>query len=335
MAAKAYEAAMTAQDKYKLGQRELDLLVKEGLIDQRAYTAAMSQLDQEVVKAATSVHKLQEEMQKMLERSTEASSGLKAWALQVQIAAAENGKFTFDILTSATNGAEDNAIKTFFDILEEQRNGQRKLIAELENMWSGYFKNLASMAIKNGMNQLLAPLLKPLTQGGQKTDSQTGATTNAGAGVFAKIFGGGAAKPAGAASGASMLTSAGTALSKAAVELMSAAASLRASGAAGSVSGGASSAASGASSAAGSFAEDTPMFAAGGDATPGSSFISGEAGAEKVDLDRSGGAHITPLGTMAGGATLTSISICGAPSSPTISCGAMKAWPQSAPAKAA
>jgi len=39
-----------------------------------------------------------------------------------------------------------------------------------------------------------------------------------------------------------------------------------------------------------------PFFAEGGDATPGSSFVSGESGAEQVDLDRSGGAHVTPLG---------------------------------------
>jgi hypothetical protein len=44
-----------------------------------------------------------------------------------------------------------------------------------------------------------------------------------------------------------------------------------------------------------------PAFASGGDATPGSSFISGEAGAEEVNLDGRGGAHITPLGVAGGG----------------------------------
>jgi hypothetical protein len=43
-------------------------------------------------------------------------------------------------------------------------------------------------------------------------------------------------------------------------------------------------------------------FANGGDATPGSRFISGESGAEEVDLDGRGGAHITPAsGATAGG----------------------------------
>jgi hypothetical protein len=39
-----------------------------------------------------------------------------------------------------------------------------------------------------------------------------------------------------------------------------------------------------------------PFFGNGGDASPGSTFISGEAGAEQVRLDGAGGAHITPLG---------------------------------------
>jgi hypothetical protein len=38
------------------------------------------------------------------------------------------------------------------------------------------------------------------------------------------------------------------------------------------------------------------MLAEGGDVSPGGSFISGEAGAERVDMSARGGAHITPLG---------------------------------------
>ena len=38
-----------------------------------------------------------------------------------------------------------------------------------------------------------------------------------------------------------------------------------------------------------------PGLAEGGDVSPGQSFISGEAGAERIDLER-GGAHVTPLG---------------------------------------
>jgi hypothetical protein len=54
-------------------------------------------------------------------------------------------------------------------------------------------------------------------------------------------------------------------------------------------------------------------MAEGGDATPGSSFISGEAGMERVDLTRSGGARITPLGgSMGGGDTHNNYDLRGA-----------------------
>ena len=304
MAAQAYDAAMTAQDKYALGKRELDLLVQQGLINQQAYTAAMSQLDQAMVKASSSAHRLQEELQKMLERSDEGAAGLKAWALQMQIAAAENGKFVDSMMTAAVGGAEDNAINSFFAVLEEQRNGQRKLIADLENMWSSYFKHLASMAMKHAMDQMIAPLLKPITQGqqgqpqqdqqtGAQTSAPTAAATNAGASIFSKIFGGGlkpVATPnagtngaASLASAASQLSNAGTLLDRSANALTSAASALRASASAGSGGGGGGDddSDSGIASSIGSVAGSAmQQFAAGGDATPGSSFISGEAGAE-------------------------------------------------------
>jgi hypothetical protein len=60
----------------------------------------------------------------------------------------------------------------------------------------------------------------------------------------------------------------------------------------------------------GGMAGDIPLMAEGGDVTPGSSFISGEAGAERVDLTR-GGAHITPLGG-AGGSTVHNYDLRGA-----------------------
>jgi hypothetical protein len=296
MAAQAYDAAMTAQDKYKLGKQELELLVAKGLIDQNAQTAAMAQLDQQLVKAASSAHKLQEEMQKMLERSDDAAAGVKAYGLQLQINAAENGKFTYDVLTASTKGAEDEATKSLFAILEEQRGGHLKLIHDLEAMWSSYFKNLATMGMKQGMDKLLAPLGKAIS-GGMKpqTDPLTRAPAKGAAGIFGSIFG--QTKPGASATGAATLTSAGTILHTAAAALLSAATALRAS-AAGGLGGGAS--ASGSAGPFGGVANDIagtiPFFAAGGDATPGSSFVSGEAGAEEVDLDRSGGAHITPLG---------------------------------------
>jgi hypothetical protein len=157
-------------------------------------------------------------------------------------------------------------------------------------MWSDYFKNLATMGMKSLMDRALAPIGKAITGGMQKPGG-TGAGTGLGA-----ILGMG--KP-GASTGTASLSAAGTMLTHAGTELLSAAMALRASAG---VGGGA-----GAGGGGGAFGDATeiggaiPFFASGGDATPGSSFISGEAGAEEVNLDGRGGAHITPLGATAGG----------------------------------
>lgn len=259
-AAEAYELALTPQQKYKVGEQELDLLVQKGLIDKNAYKAAMAQLDQQLVKAADSAHKLQEEMLKLLERSNDTAAGIKAFGIQLQIAAAENGKFAYDLLTQSTKGAEEDVTKSLFAILEEQRGGHLKLIHDLEALWSGYFKNLATMGMKHGMDQLMGPLGKAFTGG--------------------KGFAGTAMKD--------------VALNQNTHALMALTARMGFSGAPGAGGG-----AGGGFPALPSFMS-APFMAEGGDATPGSSFISGEAGAERVDLGAGGGAHITPLGVTAG-----------------------------------
>ena len=107
-------------------------------------------------------------------------------------------------------------------------------------------------------------------------------------------------KSAGNAARNASLSTAGTILHSAGAELISAAAALRA---VASFSGGPGGASAG--GVGGFLAAAGPFvggFAEGGDVTPGHSFISGEAGAERVDLSPAG-AHITPLGTGAGGDT--------------------------------
>ena len=216
MAAQAYQDALSPQDKYKIGQQELSLLLGKGLIDQNAYTAAMAQLDQQMVKAATSAHKLQEEMQKLLERSNDASAGLKAYAIQLQINAAENGKFIYDALTAATKGAEDDAAKSLMMILEKNRGGHRQLIHDLEKMWSDYFKNLATMGIKHEMDQLLGPGGQSDYRRQQRREDRHWRDFGNG-----KIIGRGRDRYAG-------LSGAGTVLTHAGTELLSAAMALRA-----------------------------------------------------------------------------------------------------------
>jgi hypothetical protein len=301
MAAQAYQDAMTPQDKYKVGQEELQLLVSKGLIDQNAYTAAMMQLDQQMVKAATSAHKLQEEMQKLLERSNDAGAGLKAYAIQLQLNAEEQGKFVYDVLTAATKGAEDDAAKSLMDILEENRGGQRALIKDLEKMWSSYFRNLAEMGMKNVMDRALGPLGK--TIGGAGTNPGGADSTKSGSAAPSGLLSFLMPKAVSAtgAGGTASLSAAGTMLTHAGTELLSAAMALRASAGTGGAGGGIPFFGGGA--AGDDAGAPVPFFAAGGDARPGSSFISGESGAEQVDLNGRGGAHITPLGVGGSGDT--------------------------------
>ena len=206
-----------------------------------------------MVKAADHVHKMQEELLKLLERSDSASDGMRAFFLQLQIDGAENGKFAFSFLTKAFSDVEDGIAKTILATRNEHE--------QLKRMWEGYFKSLEEMALKFAMTKSLSSLINLIPGVGNGSGSGAGgAASSAGgiAGLLAKLFGQGS----GAAAG-----------------------------------GGATAAAAGGGDV-GGFAG---MFAEGGDVSPGSSFISGEAGAEEVNLDSRGGAHVTPLVTKGGG----------------------------------
>jgi hypothetical protein len=231
-----------------------------------------------------------EEEDKILLKTGNISAGFHAWATDLQKVQSA-GEMTFEMLSQATKGVEDTATKSLLAPLEAVRGRQENLIAQLRKMWASYFMSLAEMGIKQSLTQALAPVGKAITAGLGTKPPAAGAGVSAGKDALMSLTGAGKN-----ASGAASLTSAGTMLHSAATALLSAATALRAS--AGGVGGGASE---------GGGLPDfmnlppsafgaIPMFAGGGDATPGSSFISGEAGAEEVDLDRSGGAHITPLG---------------------------------------
>jgi hypothetical protein len=202
-----------------------------------------------MIKAADGVHKMQEELMKLLERSSSASDGLKAFFLQLQINGAENGKFAFSFASTMFKDFEDGIAKTIL--------ATRNQHAELRRMWESYFKGLEEMAIKFALSKSFASLAN-LGAAGVNAGSGTGAAGGI-AGLLAKLFrsfGGGGGNAA-------------------------------------------TTAAAGAGGGVGGFAG---FFAEGGDVTPGASFISGEAGAERIDLS-GGGAHVTPLAAKSGGDT--------------------------------
>jgi hypothetical protein len=368
LAAQAYADAESPQQKYKLGEQELDLLLQKGLINTNAYTAALAQLVdlrsrssakqgltgsidelnpsgakmQELQQRMASLRGMQatgvgldgtkldagdltavrlemqaieEEENKILLKTGDVNAGFRAWGIEIQKVASA-GEVTFEALGQASKGFEDAASNSLMAIMTAQRDQHQKLINELDKMWSQYFDGLAKMGMKRGMDQLLAPLGKVITGGFAGTPQQPGAPAlpptapgsatglgaffpkpNAAVGLAEKdVMSSVTGKSVSGAAGGASLTSAGTMLQSAATALLSAATALRASGAGGLGSSGPFSSAGGGAGDAADAGAAIPFFAEGGDATPGSSFISGEAGAEKVDLDRSGGAHITPLG---------------------------------------
>jgi hypothetical protein len=141
---------------------------------------------------------------------------------------------------------------------------------QLKRMWEGYFKSLEEMALKYAMTKSLSSLINLIPGVGNGSGSGSGSGSGAGAtaggiaGLLAKLFG---SMGGGGGAGAGADAGAST----------------------GWMGGGSPSILN--------------AFAEGGDAAPGSSFISGEAGAEEVNLDARGGAHITPLAPKGGGDT--------------------------------
>jgi hypothetical protein len=245
----------TPAQKYAAGLATIQELQAEGRLSAAQTALATQMLGDEMVKAADHVHKMQEELLKLLERSDSASDGMRAFFLQLQIDGAENGKFAFSFLTKAFSDVEDGIAKTILATRNEHE--------QLKRMWEGYFKSLEEMALKFAMTKSLSSLINLIPGVGNGSGSGAGgAASSAGgiAGLLAKLFSQGSGGAAG---------------------------------------GGATAAAAGGGDV-GGFAG---MFAEGGDVSPGSSFISGEAGAEEVNLDARGGAHVTPLGAKGGGET--------------------------------
>jgi hypothetical protein len=269
----------TPAQKYATGLATIQELQAEGRLSAAQTAQAAQLLGDEMVKAADHVHKMQEELLKLLERSDSASDGMRAFFLQLQIDGAENGKFAFSFLTKAFSDVEDGIAKTILATRNEHE--------QLKRMWEGYFKSLEEMALKFAMEKSMASLLNLASPnaGGANANgsSQEQAQGNKMAGwksILEKVLGLGIATavggPAGLAQASQMFFAAG---------------------------GGAGSGPQGAPVTSASLPDSIPYFAGGGDAAPGSSFISGEAGAEEVNLDSRGGAHVTPLGMKSGGDT--------------------------------
>jgi hypothetical protein len=252
----------------KLAFSQLAPPLRDSAQAQAALTAEIAKFQAEEVGAEDKVHRLQVEMQHLLEYSKNASDGWRAFVMSLQIKDSD-AKMLFDELTTGLKGAEDATAKSIVDVLENIHGSHAKLMKQLKSMWESYFASLTEMAIKSSMTKLLAEaagaLAKPNTS---VVDGMVGDASQMAA-----------PKPkfhAGRSLIETLLGSLG-----------------------GSVGATGASAAPGSGLMVGGIG-DIGQFADGGDVAPGGSFIAGEAGAEEVDLNSSG-AKITPMGGKSAG----------------------------------
>ncbi len=261
-AAAAYQDLVTPQQKYELAQQELNLLLKEGLIDQTAFTAALQKANEQLVQGEDHIHKMQEDLQKLLERSTSATAGVQAFFLQLQVDAAQNGKFAFDLLNQGLKGFEDELTKAVF-------TGKAH--------WEDLFRSMTESAFKFMLNKDIAGLFQMI--------GNTGVGKSLG--IANLIPGAGGTSGALLNTAATTLQTGSTTLIAAATELQAAATSLAASGAGG---GGGISAL---------FDAGIPTFAGGTDDAPGGFSWVGEKGPELLDLPA--GSSVTPAASLRSG----------------------------------
>ena len=200
--------------------------------------------------------------------------GFHAWLDELQAVESE-AQSVKGLMDQSTKGLESTGADSIVKIIESHRDQHQKLIHELRGMWESYFASLAKMAIQHGLQKLLAPIaggVEKMLGIAPKVGKDAALTTNTlalqqlTAAITAKAGVGGGA---GAGGLLGLIPGAGGA---------------------------------GAGGAGAGAADITNLegFAEGGNVSPGGSFISGEAGAERVDLER-GGAHVTPLGFTSGG----------------------------------
>jgi hypothetical protein len=258
--------------KYQTGMAVLVELEEQGRLTTEQFALAQQKLNEELVQADDHLHKMQEDLQKLLERSTSASAGVQAFFLQMQINSAESGKFTFDLLTQGLKGFEDQLTKLVFD-------GKAK--------WKDFFRSLTEEAFKFFLTKGISELFQ--------SAASTGIGKSLGLGGLIPSLGG-------SGSGATMAAAAST-LQAGSSTLLSAATTLQAAatrlsiGSGGLPTGGASIgdlSDSGASS-----LPDVPGFATGTDDAPGGMAWVGEMGPELLNLPA--GSRVTPASALRGG----------------------------------
>jgi hypothetical protein len=142
LAAQAYRDLITPEQQYTIAERELGLLLKEHLIDQAAYAAALQKAREEMARSA-------DQLEKLLAKTDSAAAGVKAFFMQLEMSGGKTGSgaFAFDFLNKSLQGFEDNTVHA---------------ITEGKASWRQYFLELEQMALKFALNKEIGTLLKGL-----------------------------------------------------------------------------------------------------------------------------------------------------------------------------
>ena len=132
-AAQVLEQVETPLQKYQTGLAVLKELEKEGRINAEQFAAAQQLLGERTDEAQLRLQEMERELEKLLSRSNSAAAGMHAFYLELQLDAAQNGKFAFDVLTQALHGFNDEVAKA---------------ITTGKASWKDYFRSLDEMALK-------------------------------------------------------------------------------------------------------------------------------------------------------------------------------------------
>ena len=262
------------------GGRATELQIQIAALEQQRQVWQDSGRDVSAVTLA--IRELIKEQDDLLVKTGGIGAGFHAWVDELRNVES-SAQFTKTLLDDATKNAETNLAKML--TLWEQHS--RNVGMELRKMWSQYFASLEEQTVKYAMSRA----------GSAIASKVPGSDDKGFKGALGQILGAG--KNPGAT-----LTTAGTRLIAAAQALQLAAASLKSGGGGGLPfgigGGGGDSGGGGMGVGMPGFAGDAGDFASGGYVSPGSSFISGEAGAEEVRLGADGGATVIPRGWKSG-----------------------------------
>ena len=217
-AGEVIEATESPLQKYQTQLQILTTLQDNGRISLDQYNAAVAQLSDKLTTAELHVEEMRKKLEKLLQQSTSATAGVKAFMLSLQIEGSKNGKVAFDLLNQGLRGFEDETVR----VLEGGKANWRK-----------YFEDLAAMALKAMETKAISSALSGLIPSDNpKNAGSISQMVTAGAGpipLFSKEAQAGVSGSEMATAGATLNT-AGTQLIAAATALTSAAASMGASG---------------------------------------------------------------------------------------------------------